>query len=68
MDGGGLGQPVVDDEADAVALVGLDERAGHRAVEAPDVEELAGQKLALHDLRNEVELLGPVDHLPGQAG
>ena len=57
VNGRRLGQLVVDDEAHTVALNDLDRRAGHRAVEAPDIHEQPRQELALDGHAVEVELL-----------
>ena len=68
VDRGEFGEPVLDDDPHPVALIDLDHRAGHRAVEAPDVHLEVGEELALHRHRDQVELLGTVAERPGELG
>ena len=61
-----FGELVVDPDPHPVALVDLDGRAGHRVVEAPDVDEQIGQELTPGVAAIKVEFLDAIDHLPGE--
>ena len=62
-----LGQVVLDDEADAVALRGLERRTGHAAVVAPRLHEPVREEFLLDGLGGEVPLLDSVND-PGRLG
>ena len=64
--GGRLGQLVLEDDADLVALRDLDGGAGRGAVIAPDVDGLVRRDLLLEDVRDEAEDLGVSVHLKRQ--
>src|SRR6056297_2400956 len=51
-------------DSHTLALIHLDRRTWHAAIEAVDVHVVAGQELSLNRHRNELKFFYPVDHLP----
>ena len=63
---GGFGKMIFKDDANAVALIGLNGRAGATAVVAPDVHHLKGDDLALYGLGDQAEFLDVAVHAKRQ--
>ena len=59
---------IVEHDPDAVALVGLDRRAGRGTVVSPDVDHCARHQFALHRLRDKVKDLHSPILREGQLG
>ena len=66
VDGAWLGQVVVEDYADVIALVDLDGRARSAAVESPDVDGFVGVDFLAEDFRDQVVDLGGAVHGVGE--
>ena len=66
VDGTGLGQMVVEDDPDVIALVDLDGRAWRTAVESPNIDGFVGVYFLAENFGHQVVDLGGAVHAVGE--